>query len=89
MFYYVKQPQINGELADDQIEEVKIDFGNKMSHSEIFGTIKDSIKKPINYSNYTYTNHNMLSNIPVEMDKTYNDFLKKKKSHIIDYKTFF
>lgn len=54
------------------------------THTEIFQTDKDAVKKQINYSNYTLHPSNLISNKPLGTDRVMGLYINDK---IMDYKT--
>lgn len=56
------------------------------THTEIFRTDKDAVKKQINFSNYSLHPSHLISNQPVEGDSVMRPYVNDK---IMDYKTPF
>ena len=54
------------------------------THTEIFKTEKDAVKKQINYSNYSLHPSHLISNKPMGGDRVMEQYINDK---IMDYKT--
>jgi len=64
---------------------------NKQTYLEIFKSRKESLKKPINFINYSNMNYNVISNNPVSDVSVYSGFLGKRvdyESQLPQYRDF-
>lgn len=51
---------------------------NKQTYLEIFNSQKESLKKPINFINYSNMNYNVISNNEVRGSEVYSVYMDKR-----------
>lgn len=51
---------------------------NKQTYYEIFKSQKNSLKRPLNFINYSNTNYDVVNNVKVEAEETRQGFLEKR-----------